>query len=83
MHASFMGTALVGQKIFAGNYQPMAFRPMLYQRPQFMQSQLTGLRNHSDEYRLTIRQEPERAKVVIKGKEKGEFVQSDDLPRGC
>jgi len=77
MHACFMGTSLVDQKTFAGNCQPMAFRPMLYQRSQFMPAQLTSLRNYSDEYRLTIRQEPERAKVVLKGKEKGEFHRID------
>lgn len=72
MPVDFMGTILLNQKFLAGSVQPMPFRPATFQRPDFVTDQLTSLRNHSDEYQLSIRQEPERAKVVIRGKEKGE-----------
>lgn len=70
----FMGTTLLDQKFLAGGMQPMHFRPAPFHRPDLIcNQQLTGSRHYSDEYQLSIRQEPERAKVVIRGKEKGEF----------
>lgn len=79
-----MGTLLVNQQAYAGNRQLLPYRPISGgQRPDLMTAQLTGWRNYSDEYQLSIRQEPERAKVVLRGKEKGKHPLSKTKVYAC